>query len=514
MTTSQSNNSNKKATSKRASNHKLKQNTTLSTLLLSGVMLMLLMATTAPILIDLAAADARSKRMKELAMMRKPRDRKSWTEEKKRHSISMFFRLFRMKPSHFDLLCQKITNIIGSSTFKSEEYLQWLTYGEGADTRQGVLYRNSRDYTGDYVSGEWKLAMTLRYLAGAKYLDLYLWSNIHPDYAKKIVNDVIKNWLCNDDILRINFYDDVLLDKANSNRIRREFSSKTGGIINGCIGAVDGWLVKIRSPSMNEVVNPGKYYSRKNVYGINVQVIVDKKKKILWRHIGEVGSSHDSQVFHDSRLGKCLQIEREYLAQEGLYLVGDSAYALRNYLLCPFDCALPHTPQDTFNYFLSSARIFVECCFGEVDRRWGILWGPIEGNLKGKTLIVDACLRLHNYILEQKELEGNGIDLDLDEIELLDESRDVFNLKNPTAPATFVRWADIREANKNATYQLLIANNEDEEQLRLEGKLIRDQITEELWGKGLRRPESSIQDIYIRDRHNRAVATVEDCEKT
>ena len=45
---------------------------------------------------------------------------------------------------------------------------------------------------------------------------------------------------------------------------------------------------------MKEVPNPGSYFSRKNVHGLNVQVIVDKRKRILCRHIGEVGSSHDS----------------------------------------------------------------------------------------------------------------------------------------------------------------------------------------------------------------------------
>ena len=53
-------------------------------------------------------------------------------------------------------------------------------------------------------------------------------------------------------------------------------------------------------------MNPGKYYSRKGFYALNVQVIVDKKKRILWRTIGEKGSVHDSKVFNESNLGKFL----------------------------------------------------------------------------------------------------------------------------------------------------------------------------------------------------------------
>ena len=122
----------------------------------------------------------------------------------------------------------------------------------------------------------------------------------------------------------INFYNNILLNKTNNERIRREFSRKTEGIVNECIGAVDGWLVKILLPTM---------------------------KRILWRHIGEVGSSHDSQVFHNSRLGRHLQQERDFLSREGLYIIGDSTYTLRNYLFCPNDNAAPKLSEDTFNTF-------------------------------------------------------------------------------------------------------------------------------------------------------------------
>ena len=211
------------------------------------------------------------------------------------------------------------------------------------------------------------------------------------------MDHVLQYWFCSDEVINIDFYEQVLCHDKNMGRIRNEFSNKTNGIIAGCVGAVDGWLVKIRSPQFNEVDNPGKYYSRKQVYGITVQVIVDKKKRVLWRYIGEMGSCHDSQVFHESKLGKFLETYREIMRDMGFYIVGDSANALRSYLLCPYDSTEPGSPEDAFNYYLSSNRIYVECCFGEVDRRWGILWRPIEGKLHKKKYVVDACLRLHNY---------------------------------------------------------------------------------------------------------------------
>ena len=161
--------------------------------------------------------------------------------------------------------------------------------------------------------------------------------------------------------------------------MRQDFGEKSYGLFSGCIGALDGWLVRITCPSLLSCDNPGKYCSRKGFFALNVQAIVDKNKRVLWRFIGEKGSSHDSPVFHDSELGKHLLAVSRELEGEGVYIVGDSAYALRSYLLTPFDNAEPGTPEDTFNFYQSSCRIWVECAFGEIDRRWGIFWKRLEG---------------------------------------------------------------------------------------------------------------------------------------
>ena len=51
-------------------------------------------------------------------------------------------------------------------------------------------------------------------------------------------------------------------------------------------------------------------------------------------------------------------------------------------------------------FFHSSSRIAVECCFGEVDLRCGIFWQPLKFSLRINCFIIDACLLLHNFILE------------------------------------------------------------------------------------------------------------------
>jgi hypothetical protein len=58
------------------------------------------------------------------------------------------------------------------------------------------------------------------------------------------------------------------------------------------------------------------------------------------------------------------------------------------------------TAEDTFNFFHSSSRIVVECAFGEIDLRWGILWRPLQYSLDLTCKVIDACMRLHNFIVD------------------------------------------------------------------------------------------------------------------
>ena len=96
---------------------------------------------------------------------------------------------------------------------------------------------------------------------------------------------------------------------------------------------------------------------------------MNTKKRVLWFHTGEMGSSRDSPIFHKSKLGKFMENNAEALKEKGTFFVGDSAYSLGSYLMTPYDNPGTKTSKDNFNSFLSSCRIYIECCFGEVDRR-------------------------------------------------------------------------------------------------------------------------------------------------
>ena len=88
----------------------------------------------------------------------------------------------------------------------------------------------------------------------------------------------MKNLICNDHVISINYFQQILEKTDNIQEISNLFSSRSDGVLKRCIGALDNLLVKIFCLTNEEVENPGKYFSRKGFYALNVQVIVDMKK--------------------------------------------------------------------------------------------------------------------------------------------------------------------------------------------------------------------------------------------
>ena len=132
---------------------------------------------------------------------------------------------------------------------------------------------------------------------------------------------------------------------------------------------------------------------------------MDKKKRVLFRSIESRGAEHDSTAFKRTGLYQWL-LDNNWseLSRRGYYFIGDSAYSLRSFLMTPYDNAMHGTAEDNFNFFHSSSRIVVECAFGEIDLRWGILWRPLQFSLDLNCKVIDACMRIHNFIVDFREM--------------------------------------------------------------------------------------------------------------
>ena len=83
--------------------------------------------------------------------------------------------------------------------------------------------------------------------------------------------------------------------------------------------------------------------------------------------------------------------------------MGDSAYGIESFLITPYDNTSPKTSQDDFNFYHSSARITVECAFGEIDLRWGIFWKRLCYSLEHAAIIIEGAMHLHNFLVDYRE---------------------------------------------------------------------------------------------------------------
>lgn len=82
-------------------------------------------------------------------------------------------------------------------------------------------------------------------------------------------------------------------------------------------------------------------------------------------------------------------------------VVGDNAYIPTERLLTPY-CGAEGLNYDnaTFNFFLSQLRIRIEMCFALLTTKWRILRKNQEGSLTTITKVIEACLKLHNYVID------------------------------------------------------------------------------------------------------------------
>ena len=81
---------------------------------------------------------------------------------------------------------------------------------------------------------------------------------------------------------------------------------------------------------------------------------------------------HDSNIFKATRLYDHLKKVSAKLIEKGYIILGDSAYCIELFLLQTYDNVAPRSSDDYYNFYHSSARITIECAFGEIDAVRGV----------------------------------------------------------------------------------------------------------------------------------------------
>lgn len=65
--------------------------------------------------------------------------------------------------------------------------------------------------------------------------------------------------------------------------------------------------------------------------------------------------------------------------------------------------------MNVFNYFWSSLRTVIEQAFGILVRRRGILWSPLRYSLATNVLVIEACIKMHNYIIAHRHTRDESV---------------------------------------------------------------------------------------------------------
>lgn len=172
----------------------------------------------------------------------------------------------------------------------------------------------------------------------------------------------------------------------------------------GVIGAIDGTHVQIPGPSEHR----DAYINRKGFPSVQLQVVCDRNMQFLDVFTGWPGSVHDSRVFNNSPVKTTLEtLPPEY------HLIGDSAYALNEYLLVPFrDNGHLTTLEKRFNKVHSSTRVEVEMAIGLLKGKFRRLKHLEMYNILDMPFIIFSACAFHNFILKHCELDLDEIDYD------------------------------------------------------------------------------------------------------
>ena len=136
----------------------------------------------------------------------------------------------------------------------------------------------------------------------------------------------------------------------------------------------------------------------KNEFAILCMAACDYNRRFLSYDMSMAATTHDSLAHAASTFGKALEAG---LLPEPFFINGDNAFNATNYMIIPGG-----TPElDAFDYVQSSSRMPIECAFGMLVRRFGVLWRPINVRFDRRTAMIGCCMRLHNICIDSRIAE-------------------------------------------------------------------------------------------------------------
>jgi len=246
-----------------------------------------------------------------------------------------------------------------------------------------------------------RLSVALRCFAGGRPDDVAAAHGIsHTEVCRSVWKTVNAVNRC--DRLRVQFPSTWTEQRA----IAAGFGRKSRAGFKVCAGAIDGILIWTEKPYLAECdeaqTGVKKFFcGRKKKFGMNMQAACDHEGRFLDVFIGHPASTSDFLCFSTSSLKA--KLERRGFLAPGLCLFGDNAYANSLCMATPWK-NVKSGPKDAHNCYHSSLRIKIECAFGMLVARWGILRRamPAQFGLKRTNALVMSLCRLHNFCINNR----------------------------------------------------------------------------------------------------------------
>ena len=292
---------------------------------------------------------------------------------------SNFYVRFRMSKEHFDYLVDNIRACIT------------VDYMKSLNSTQGNI-----PLSAEVVAGIGLQALGQGHNKAA-LADIFGFSDSTVVHAQKMFVDAIDfNDTCRE--LKVSLPNPNNLDELHELATKWQEVSTAFGLLNGFLGAIDGWLPRTKRPS--GVDNPADYFSgHYQCYGLNVQAICDPDLLFLFFEIAAPGKVNNVRAF--SRCADLLQwlenLPHEY------FLGGDNAYPLSRRVLIPFSGGEVHNETNrTYNFYLSQLRIRIEMAFGLLTQKWAVLADTMKFSNKINGQIISVCMKLHNFCIRMK----------------------------------------------------------------------------------------------------------------
>jgi len=179
----------------------------------------------------------------------------------------------------------------------------------------------------------------------------------------------------------------------------------TCGVIRNCVSAIDGYLLKIITPSVKDVGNVRSFFSgHYQCHGFNVQAACDVHCRFQYFSVAGPGNLNDCDAVNEVSLGELVEN-----LPVGSVAIADAAYTPTENMCALFYGRLAREEAyDNFNFFASQCRIRIEMAFGLMTMKWGILGLPLPMKLHNAKRHVIAIPRLHNYVINKRLRNGKN----------------------------------------------------------------------------------------------------------